>query len=91
MTYRILIQPRAEREIVAAARYIRESSRSRELSLRWVQRPSATIETLRANPFRCPVDPDSEVYGREVRVLLHGKRRGCIGSCSPFRRIPSTY
>ena len=27
-------------------------------------------------PRRCPIDPDSEVYGEEVRVLLYGKRRG---------------
>ncbi len=34
------------------------------------------IATLKVNPQRCPIDPDSEVYGEEVRVLLHGKRRG---------------
>jgi hypothetical protein len=24
----------------------------------------------------CPIDPDSEVYGEEVRVLLYGKQGG---------------
>ena len=33
------------------------------------------ISTLKANPQRCPVDPDSEAYGEEVRVLLHGTYR----------------
>jgi hypothetical protein len=28
-----------------------------------------------ANPQRRRIDPDSEVYGQEVRVLLHAKRR----------------
>jgi hypothetical protein len=31
---------------------------------------------LRANPQRCPVDPDSDAFGEEVRVLLYGKRHG---------------
>ncbi len=31
---------------------------------------------MKTRPERCPIDPDSEVYGAEVRVLLHGKRRG---------------
>ena len=36
----------------------------------------AKIDTLRANPGRYLVDPDSDAYGQEVRVLLFGKRRG---------------
>jgi hypothetical protein len=31
---------------------------------------------LKTSPQRCPIDPDSEVYGEQVRVLLYGKRRG---------------
>ncbi len=76
MTHRIIVQPRAERDIVEAARYIRDASRSPATALRWARRLRAKIDTLRANPGRCPVDPDSVVYGREVRVLLFGKRPG---------------
>jgi hypothetical protein len=36
----------------------------------------AKVATLKTTPQRCPVDPDSEAYGEEVRVLLYGKRRG---------------
>ncbi len=36
----------------------------------------AKIATLKTSPQRCPVDPDSEVYGEEVRLLLSGKQRG---------------
>lgn len=76
MTHRIVVQPRAERDIVEAARYIRDASRSPATALRWAQRLRAKVDTLRANPGRCPVDPDSAAYGREVRVLLFGKRPG---------------
>ena len=44
--------------------------------MRWARRLRAAIATLKLNPQRCPIDPDSEVYSQEVRVLLHGKRRG---------------
>ena len=36
----------------------------------------AKIATLKTSPQRCPIHPDSEVYGKEVRVLVYGKRRG---------------
>ena len=76
MTYRIVLQPRAERDIRDAARYLLEVSKSRAAALRWVRGVRAKIETLQTHPHRCPVDEDSEAFGREVRVLLHGKRPG---------------
>jgi plasmid stabilization system protein ParE len=76
MTYRVIIQPRAEREIQTAARRAFTESKSRTKALRWVRTIRTKIETLKKNPRRCPVDADSEVYGEQVRVLLAGKRPG---------------
>jgi plasmid stabilization system protein ParE len=76
MTYRVTLQPRAERDIREAARFLLEESRSPAKALRWVRGVRAKIDTLQSSPERCPVDPDSDAYGREVRVLLFGKRRG---------------
>lgn len=39
-------------------------------------RARSTSTTLKANPKRCPVDPDSDAFGEEVRVQLYGKRHG---------------
>lgn len=75
MTYRVILQPRAERDIQAAARWILEQSKSPPTALRWVRRIRAKLETLKTSPERCPVDADSEAYGEEVRMLLYGKRR----------------
>jgi plasmid stabilization system protein ParE len=75
MTYRVVVQPRAEREIRIAAHWVFTES-SRATALRWVRTIRAKIKTLEKNPQRCPVDPDSEVYCEEVRVLLAGKRPG---------------
>jgi plasmid stabilization system protein ParE len=76
MTYHVILQPRAEREIQAAARWILGQSRSPATALRWARNLRAKIATLKTSPQRCPIDSDSEVYGEEVRVLLYGKRRG---------------
>jgi plasmid stabilization system protein ParE len=76
MTCRVIIQPRAEREIWAAAQWIQDQSRSAAKALRWARGIRARMETLSANPDRCPVDPDSDAFGEEVRVLLYGKRHG---------------
>jgi plasmid stabilization system protein ParE len=76
MTYCVVIQPRAEREIRTAALWILGQSHSRATALRWARSLRARIARLKSSPQRCPIDPDSEVYGEQVRVLLYGKRRG---------------
>jgi plasmid stabilization system protein ParE len=76
MTYRVILQPRAERDIQAQAAWLLERARSPAAALRWVRGIRARIATLKASPRRCPVDPDSGAYGEEVRVLLYGKRPG---------------
>src|SRR5262245_29922558 len=76
MTYHVVIQPQAEREIRAAALWILGQSRSRTTALRWARNLRTKIATLKISPQRCPIDPDSVVYGEQVRVLLYGKRRG---------------
>lgn len=70
MTHRVVVQPRAERDIVEAARSIRDRSRSPETALRWSRRLRATIDSLRMSLAHCPVDPDSVVYGRADSVEL---------------------
>ena len=76
MTYRVIIQPRAERDIEAAAQWIEDQAKSPAKAVRWARSIRANIGTLKANPKRCPVDPDSDAFGEEVRVLLYGKRHG---------------
>lgn len=76
MTYRVIVQPGAERDMRTAALWILARSKSSRAALRWVNGLRAKIATLKTTPQRCPVDPDSEAYGEEVRVLLYGKRSG---------------
>src|SRR4051794_17613900 len=74
MTYRVIIQPPAEQDIRRAARWIEQRSRSISKALRWTRGIRAKVETLKTQPLRCPIAPDSEAYGEEVRQLLYGKR-----------------
>jgi plasmid stabilization system protein ParE len=79
MTYRVIVEPRAEQEIREAARWIHSRSRSGRTTLRWVKGLRAKVATLKTHPRRCPVHPDSAYFGEEVRVLLYGKRGGAYG------------
>jgi plasmid stabilization system protein ParE len=74
MTYQVILQPEAERAIQQQARWLAEQSRSPATAWRWVRSIRRKIATLEASPLRCPIDPDSDSYGEEVRILLHGKR-----------------
>jgi plasmid stabilization system protein ParE len=76
MTYQVIIQPRAARDIRAAAQWLEGQSRSPAKALRLVRAIRAKVATLRTNPKRCPVDPDSVAYGEEVRILPYGRRHG---------------
>ena len=45
--------------------------------MRWARTPpSKDRHAEESTRSAVPIDPDSDVYGEEVRVLLHGKRRG---------------
>jgi plasmid stabilization system protein ParE len=76
VTFHVVVQPGAERDIAVAAYWILGHSGSSTTALRWARTLRAKINSLKTSPERCPIDPDSEIYGEEVRVLLHGKRSG---------------
>ncbi len=76
MTFEVVVEPGAERDIRTAALWILGATGSRATALRWVRSLRARLGTLASTPHRCPNDPDSDMYGEQVRVLLFGKRRG---------------
>ena len=76
MTHRVVIQPRAERDIRDAALWVLDRSKSRPTALRWAKSIREKIATLATQPLRAPIDPDSAAFGEEVRVLLHGRKGG---------------
>jgi plasmid stabilization system protein ParE len=72
MTYRIIIEPTAEREIRSAVRWKVEHA-SRTLAARWYDGLIKKIDTLRHNPSCCPLAAESDKFPEEIRELIYGK------------------
>ncbi len=92
MTYRIIIEPTAEREIRSAVRWKTENA-SPAVAARRYSGLIRKIETLRRHPTRCPLAAESVKFEEEIRELLHGgEASGHIvtGSYSLSAKIRST-
>jgi plasmid stabilization system protein ParE len=73
MAFQVEVAPRALADIEAAFLYIRRDSPER--ASRWLLGIIDAINSLEEMPARCPVAPESEDLGEEVRVLHFGKRQ----------------
>ena len=59
MTYHVVVQPRAERDIQIAADWKLGQSASLSTALRWARNLRAKIATLKTSPQRCPMETRS--------------------------------
>jgi plasmid stabilization system protein ParE len=73
MTYRIVIEPTAEREIRSAVRWKTENA-SPTAAARWYNGLIKKIDTLRRHPSRCPLAAEDDKFPEEIRELLYGPR-----------------
>jgi len=72
--YTVIIQSRAERDIEEAFDYIYD--KAPDAALKWYLGLKSNVESLANMPNRCPVAPESNKLGCELRQLIHGKRIG---------------
>ena len=72
MTYRIIIEPTAEREIRSAVRWKTENA-SPTVAARWYNGLIQKIDTLRRRPTRCPLAAEDDKFDEEIRELLYGR------------------
>jgi plasmid stabilization system protein ParE len=72
MTYRIVIEPTAEREIRSAVRWKTENA-SLAVAARWYDGLIQKVDTLRCRPFRCPLAAENDKFAEEIRELLYGR------------------
>ena len=68
IAYRVRITPRAQRDLFDL--YRRIGARSSDAALTWYRGLKHAIRSLRDNPNRCPVTPESERF----RHLLYGAK-----------------
>ena len=73
MAFRVEVQPRAYADLDAVTGYI-ELSGGFEMARRWFSGMMDAIYTLRELPERCAIAEESGGLGKEVRLLLHGRR-----------------
>ena len=72
MTYRIIIEPTAEREIRSAVRWKTENA-SPIVAARWYNGLIKKIDTLQRHPSRCPLAAENDKFPEEIRELLYGR------------------
>ena len=74
MRYRVVIEPPASQDIDEAFEWLR--MRVPAHAVRWFNGLEAAILRLASQPERCPVAPESDEFGRNIRQLLYGRRSG---------------
>lgn len=74
MTYRVIIEPTAERGIRDAVRWI-TGRFSPKMATRWYNGLIKKVDSLKSQPKRCPIAAENDKFTEEIRELLHGKRR----------------
>jgi hypothetical protein len=74
MTYRIIIEPTAEREIRSPVRWKTENASPR-LAARWYHDLILKSETLPHHPSRWPLAAENDRFDEEIRELLSWQGR----------------
>jgi plasmid stabilization system protein ParE len=74
MAYSIELTPRAVEDADRAAEYIRQFAP--EAAQRWFDGLIEAVLSLEEMPQRCPLAPEAERLGTELRQLLYGRRGG---------------
>ena len=73
MGFRVRLSPRASRELVDL--YWRVAKEAPSRGQDWYRSIIEAIDSLRGNPFRCPLAPDPALRKDGVRCLLYGAKR----------------
>jgi plasmid stabilization system protein ParE len=74
MTYRVIIEPTADRGIREAFHWI-AAKRSPAAAVKWYNALEKKVQTLAKYPLRCPIAAENDRFPEEIRELLHGSRR----------------
>lgn len=73
MAYRVEVAATASADADAAYEWIARDSVKR--AIKWYLGLLDMMDSLAENPERCPLAPEAEFLGKDVRELLYGSRR----------------
>lgn len=74
MKYQVVVTAMALAEVQEAYDWL--AQRAPQAAERWRESLLQAAESLESFPKRCGLAPESTHFQREIRQLLHGKRRG---------------
>ena len=75
MIYSVIVTPTADAEAMDAFHWY--ANKSLAAAAKWHAGLSRALASLTKNPLRFPIsEDDSEALGREVRMLIYGRRLG---------------
>lgn len=74
MTYRVVILPQAERQLMAAAAWWAKN-RSSEQASRWLDGFESALSALSKHPASHPLARENDAFPFEVRQMLYGLGR----------------
>ena len=74
MTYQVIVQSRALRDVEGIFRWLANNV-APEFASQWYDELQAAIESLETFPSRCPLAPEASTINRDIRQLLLGKRK----------------
>lgn len=74
MTYRVIIEPTAERGIRESVQWITAQA-SPAVAAAWFNGLIRKVDTLRSHPGRCPLAAENDKFQDEIRELLYGRQR----------------
>jgi plasmid stabilization system protein ParE len=73
VSFTVVITRTAREQIADAANWI--FRRSPDAAMKWLDGIEQTIAELSEFPTRCPLAPESDVVGSEIRQQLYGRRQ----------------
>ena len=71
--WRVIVEPSALHDIEAA--YLWLAEHEPEAAERWFNGLYDVIGSLETFPERCPLAPEADFFGREIRQIFHGRRQ----------------
>lgn len=73
MSYRIVLEDLADTDIDDTYRWMTQHSQDK--ATLWYFDVLERIETLKNNPFRCPLAPENDLFPEEIRQLIFHQYR----------------
>ena len=74
MTHPVIVTQKAKDDL--RHYYVVAAEHALDTAARWLNRFEEALQTLSANPMRCPLTPENDLVDQPIYQFFHGKRSG---------------